>query len=86
MSRYETRIKQLEYHVPAGAKEMGWAALVLWRNPKDGHRRIVAPWGMSADITPQDRRTLHRFSKALSECIDNFAKSERARETKRRTK
>lgn len=79
----ETRSKTLNYTIPADAKEFGWMAFVLWRDPKDGHRHATVPWEVAVDISPEDRRTLHRLDRAIVKCIWRLSKDERARQSRR---
>lgn len=72
------RKKTLAYHVPYNAREIGWSAIVVWRDPKDeNHRHVTLPWEVAIDISPKERQTLARLGKAICKSIASFMKSER---------
>lgn len=78
MKENKTRKKSLAYHVPSDARDIGWAAIVVWRDPKDdNHRHITIPWEEAKDTTTKERQTLARLGKAISKSISSFMKAER---------
>ena len=80
------KARSFAYTIPEDAEEICWAAAVLWRDPKDGHRNLTTPWEVSVYIKPEERRMIQRLGKAISKTIISFAKAEKKRAKKMRAK
>lgn len=71
--------KTFVYHVPSDAREIGSAALIVWRNPNDeNHIHVTVPWETATFATEKERNILRRFGKMIEECVSAFMKSEKA--------